>query len=130
MGADGRLTLDGSLVPRVLFTEPAYARVGRDEQEARAEGIAYAVARYDFADVGMAVVMEETQGFLKLLARRADGRLLGAQILGTQAETLIHEAVLALALGATAEEAGAVCPTTIPPCLRSSPWPRNSWRSR
>ncbi len=71
VGADGRLTLDGSLVPRVLFTEPAYARVGRDEQEARAEGIAYAVARYDFADVGMAVVMEETQGFLKLLARRA-----------------------------------------------------------
>ncbi|HEV2121693.1 MAG TPA: hypothetical protein VGW38_02825 [Chloroflexota bacterium] len=68
----------------------------------------YAVASYSFADLGMAQVMGQTKGLVKMLADRRDGRLLGVQILGHQADTLIHEAVMALAFGATAEQVARV----------------------
>jgi pyruvate/2-oxoglutarate dehydrogenase complex dihydrolipoamide dehydrogenase (E3) component len=103
-GADGRLRVDYSVLPEVLFTEPGYARVGMSEPDAARAGIACVAARYPFAEVGMAQVMGQTEGFLKLLAGREDGRLLGAEILGVQADTLVHEAVLALAFGATAAQ--------------------------
>ena len=96
--------MDYAVLPEVLFTDPGYARVGLSEADAARAGIACVAARYPFAEVGMAQVMGQTEGFLKLLAGREDGRLLGAEILGVQADTLIHEAVLALAFGATATQ--------------------------
>ena len=90
--------------PEVLFTDPGFARVGLSEAGAAAAGIACVATRYPFSEVGMATVMGQTEGFLKLLARREDGRLVGAEVLGAQAETLVHEAVLALAFGATAAQ--------------------------
>ena len=52
----------------------------------------------------MAEVMGQTKGFVKMLADPYDGRILGVQILGHQADTLIHEALVAMAFGATAEQ--------------------------
>jgi pyruvate/2-oxoglutarate dehydrogenase complex dihydrolipoamide dehydrogenase (E3) component len=103
-GPGGTLRLDTAVVPQVLFSDPPFARVGPNEREAQAAGRDYAAARYDFADLGMAQVMGQTKGFVKLLADRRDGRLLGVQVLGHQADTLIHEAVVAMAFGATAEQ--------------------------
>lgn len=103
-GPGGLLCMDYSVVPQVIFSDPPFARVGLNEQEAHAAGIEHVVARYDYADHGMAEVMGQTKGFVKMLAGRRDGRLLGVQILGHQADTLIHEAVVAMAFGATAEQ--------------------------
>jgi pyruvate/2-oxoglutarate dehydrogenase complex dihydrolipoamide dehydrogenase (E3) component len=103
-GPGGTLRMDYSVVPQVIFSDPPFARVGLNEQEARAAGIEYETARYDFADLGMAQVMGQTKGFVKLLARHTDGHILGVQILGHQADTLIHEAIVAMAFGATAEQ--------------------------
>ncbi|MBI3974462.1 MAG: NAD(P)/FAD-dependent oxidoreductase [Chloroflexi bacterium] len=103
-GTGGTLRMDYSVVPQVIFSDPPFARVGLNEQEARAAGRHYLAARYDFADLGMAQVMGQTKGFVKMLADRRDGRVLGVQILGHQADTLIHEAIVAMAFGATAEQ--------------------------
>jgi pyruvate/2-oxoglutarate dehydrogenase complex dihydrolipoamide dehydrogenase (E3) component len=103
-GTDGALRMDYSVIPQVFFSDPPFARVGLNEGEARAAKRGYLVARYDYADQGMAQVMGQTKGFVKMLADRADGRILGVQILGHQAETLIHEAIVAMAFGATAEQ--------------------------
>lgn len=103
-GPDGLLRMDYSVVPQVVFSDPPFARVGLNEREARAAGRDYLVARYDFADHGMAEVMAQTKGFVKMLADRYDGRILGVQVLGHQADTLIHEALVAMAFGATAEQ--------------------------
>lgn len=102
--ADDTLRLDDSLVPLVLYTDPALAQVGMCEHEAREASEDYVAARYDFAELGMARVVGQTKGCVKVLARRRDGRILGVQVLGFQADTLIHEAVVAMAFGATAEE--------------------------
>ena len=103
-GPDGRLRMDYAVVPRVIFTDPPFARVGISEQEAREGGQSVAVARAAFADEGMAELMGQTKGFLKMLADRSDGRIVGVQIVGHQADTLIHEAVVAMAFGATAAQ--------------------------
>src|SRR6266542_1814381 len=100
----GTLRMDYSVVPQVVFSDPPFARVGLNEREAREAEQEYLVARYDYADQGMAEVMGQTKGFVKMLADRRDGRILGVQILGHQAETLIHEAIVAMAFGATAEQ--------------------------
>lgn len=107
-GPEGLLRMDYSVVPQVIFSDPPFARVGLNEQEAQAAGLAagrdYEAARYDFADLGMAQVMGQTKGFVKMLADARTGRILGVQILGHQAETLIHEAIVAMAFGATTEQ--------------------------
>ena len=103
-GPDGTLRMDYSVVPQVIFSDPAFARVGLSEREAREAGRDYLAARYDYADLGMAEVMGQTKGFVKMVAGRSDGRILGVQILGHQADTLIHEAIVAMAFGATAEQ--------------------------
>ncbi len=103
-GPNGTLRMDYSVVPQVIFSDPPFARVGLNEREARDAQRDYLVARYDYADQGMAEVMGQTKGFVKMLADRRSGRILGVQILGHQAETLIHEAVVAMAFGATAEQ--------------------------
>ena len=103
-GPDGTLRMDYLVVPQVIFSDPPFARVGLNEKEAGAAGIEFETARYAFADLGMAQVMGQTKGFVKMLAGRRDGRILGVQILGHQADTLIHEAIVAMAFGATAEQ--------------------------
>lgn len=108
LAPNGLFRMDYSVVPQVLFTDPPFAKVGLNEREASAAGVPYVVASYSFADLGMAQVMGQTKGFIKMLADRRDGRILGVQILGHQADTLIHEAVMALAFGATAEQVARV----------------------
>ena len=58
----------------VLFTEPQMAHVGLSEKECRAAGRDYRVATYPFDDHGKAMVRGETDGFVKLIADRGDGR--------------------------------------------------------
>ena len=106
--AGGERRLDSALEPQVIFCDPPFARVGLDEQAAREAGVEVDVARYEFADHAMAELMGQTTGFVKLLAAREDGRIVGVQIFGHQADTLIHEAVVAMRFGATAAQLAAI----------------------
>lgn len=92
---------DYTAVPRVVYTEPALARVGATEAEARARhGDGVTVWRRPFADLDRAIADGRTEGLVKLVADRR-GRLLGASILGHAAGTMIAELALAMRHGLT-----------------------------
>ena len=76
-------------VPACVFTYPEIATVGLTEEEAVARGLSVRVGRFPFAAIGKALAMGETEGFVKLVADAATGRLLGGQIFGGHASELI-----------------------------------------
>lgn len=82
-------------IPRVTYTDPELAHIGRTEAELRAAGVAYRVARLPFAKLDRAIVSGETAGLVKLLAG-TDGALLGCQILGAAAGELLAPVAVAL----------------------------------
>lgn len=88
--------IDYSLVTRTTFTHPPIASIGLTEQEAIAKGMKIDTNRLDFADVGPAVVLGETRGFVKLISDKKSKHLVGAHIIGPRAEELIHEIAIAM----------------------------------
>ena len=91
-------------LPGVCYTWPEAAAVGRTEEELQQAGVAYAVGRFNFLANGRARCMDETDGFVKILADKGTGRILGVHIVGPRASDLIAEAVTAMTFGGTAED--------------------------
>jgi pyruvate/2-oxoglutarate dehydrogenase complex dihydrolipoamide dehydrogenase (E3) component len=87
-----------------VFTEPQVATVGLSEEEATSHKIPHRVASHPFNDHGKSMVMEETDGFVKLIAHAETGALLGGAVVGPEATELIHEVALAIHFGATAAQ--------------------------
>ncbi|MDX6766942.1 MAG: dihydrolipoyl dehydrogenase [Candidatus Methylacidiphilales bacterium] len=75
----------------VVFTSPEVASIGLSEKEALAEKVPFLSAKYPFNDHGKSLIMGAREGFVKILADPAKGRILGAQIVGPHASDLIHE---------------------------------------
>jgi pyruvate/2-oxoglutarate dehydrogenase complex dihydrolipoamide dehydrogenase (E3) component len=80
---------------RAVFTDPQVAIAGLTERECKARGIDYSVAAYPFAELGKAISVGLTEGFVKMLAGR-DGAMLGVAIVGAEASDTIHEAIALL----------------------------------
>ena len=100
---DGKFeTLDYALKLFAVFTHPEVASVGLSERGCAAQGIAFAAAKYLFADHGKAMVRGATDGFVKLIVAHDTRRILGAACVGPEASELIHEIVVAMHFGATA----------------------------
>ena len=99
-------TIDATdrVVPHAVFTDPQVGHVGLTEQEAADQGYEVAVGRSDYAEQGKPKALGETEGFVKLVSDADTGELLGAQIVGEQGAEIVHELVLAIELGATAED--------------------------
>jgi pyruvate/2-oxoglutarate dehydrogenase complex dihydrolipoamide dehydrogenase (E3) component len=95
---DYRLKLFG------IFTEPEVAMVGLSEREAADAGIDLVSASYPFDDHGKSMVAGALDGFVKLVADRATGRLIGGAVIGPHAVELIHEITVAMAFNATAQQ--------------------------
>lgn len=91
-------------VPGICYTWPEAASVGKTEEALKAEGIAYKVGRYNFMGNGRARCMDETEGFVKILAEEQGGRVLGVHILGPRASDLIAEAVTLMTFGGSGED--------------------------
>ncbi|HEY1868519.1 MAG TPA: FAD-dependent oxidoreductase [Candidatus Cybelea sp.] len=87
-----------------VFTDPQYAAVGPTEKELHRKGVAYVSGRYDFAEHGKAQCLGKTKGFVKMMAARDGGRILGAAVLGAQASELIHEVIVAMRFDATVDQ--------------------------
>ncbi|HET9122817.1 MAG TPA: FAD-dependent oxidoreductase, partial [Acidiferrobacteraceae bacterium] len=88
--------LDLAVVPAVVFTDPQVATVGLTEAAARAQGVDAEQRTLELDQVPRALVNCDTRGFIKLVAERGSGRLLGAQILAPEAGEMIQAAALAL----------------------------------
>jgi dihydrolipoamide dehydrogenase len=98
-----RISADYSAIPACVYTEPEIAYVGLSEAQAQAAGHQVRIGQFPFSALGRAMVLGETDGFVKVVAD-ADGYLLGVTILGPRATDLIAEAALALHEGITAAE--------------------------
>ncbi len=94
-----RFKADYRTMPSVTFTEPEVARVGLNEQEARAQGIAYELTRFPLDDLDRAIADGETDGFVKVLTVPGRYRILGVTIVGSHAGELLAEYTLAMQQG-------------------------------
>ena len=90
---------DYAVIPWATFVEPEVARVGLNEQEAKEQGIAYEVSRYDIDDLDRAIADSEAHGFIKVLTAPGKDRILGVTLVGEHAGDLIAEYVLAMKHG-------------------------------
>jgi pyruvate/2-oxoglutarate dehydrogenase complex dihydrolipoamide dehydrogenase (E3) component/uncharacterized membrane protein YdjX (TVP38/TMEM64 family) len=87
---------DYSAIPWATFTDPEVSRVGLNEQDAKAKGIAYEVSTYHLNELDRAIADGVAHGFVKVLTVPGRGRILGVTIVGEQAGDLIAEFVLAM----------------------------------
>jgi pyruvate/2-oxoglutarate dehydrogenase complex dihydrolipoamide dehydrogenase (E3) component len=91
-----------------VFCQPQAAVVGLTEGQAETEGIDFAVATYPFNDHGKSLVMEEHEGFVKLIVNKEDGRVIGGACVGPEAVELIHEITVAMCFRSTASRLACV----------------------
>ena len=96
--------MDYQVVPWCVFTLPEIGHVGMTEKEATDEGYEVKIGRFPYAANGKALGLGETDGFVKTVSDVDSGDILGVHIVGTQASILIHEAAVAVRLGASAED--------------------------
>ncbi len=91
--------VDYRVIPWATFIDPEVARVGLNEQEAQAQGIAYEVTKYGIDDLDRAIADSEAHGFVKVLTVPGKDRILGVTIVGSHAGDLLAEYVLAMKHG-------------------------------
>jgi dihydrolipoamide dehydrogenase len=93
-------------IPSVAYTDPEVAWMGLNETEAKAQGVEYEKGAFPWAASGRALGIDRDEGMTKVLFDKENKRILGAGIVGPNAGELIAEAVLALEMGADAEDIG------------------------
>ncbi len=96
-------------IPGVVYTSPEVASVGRTEEGLKQDGVAYNVGKFPFSANARARCNGETEGFVKILADATTDRVLGVHIVGPNAGDLIAEAVMAIEVGASAEDIARTC---------------------
>jgi pyruvate/2-oxoglutarate dehydrogenase complex dihydrolipoamide dehydrogenase (E3) component/uncharacterized membrane protein YdjX (TVP38/TMEM64 family) len=94
-----RFRADYRVIPAGTFTDPEVARVGLNEAEAKAQGLAVEVTRYDIGDLDRAIADGTARGFVKVLTPPGRDRILGATIVGEHAADLLAEFVFAMKHG-------------------------------
>jgi len=95
---------DAKVIPSVVYTDPEIATCGRSEKEAKEKDIEYEVVKFPWSASGRSVAMNSGEGFTKLLINPKNEQILGAGIVGKSAGDMIAELVLAMEMGATAED--------------------------
>ena len=98
-GTFRRFKADYSVIPWATFIDPEVARVGLNEQDAKAQGIAFEATRYGLDDLDRAIADNADAGFVKVLTVPGKDRILGVTIVGAHAGDLIAEYVLAMKQG-------------------------------
>ena len=106
-GQAGHVNYDA--IPNIVYTWPELASVGVTEEEAKAKGVQYKVGTFPFVANGRAKTMEETEGFVKVIADANTDRVLGVHIIGARASDLIPEAVSVMEFGGSAEDIARTC---------------------
>jgi dihydrolipoamide dehydrogenase len=96
--------VDYGNVPSCTYCRPQVASIGLTEAKARADGREVTVGKFPFTANGKAVALGETEGFLKVVADKTTGEIVGVHIVGPEATELIHEFAVGRTLEATLEE--------------------------
>jgi dihydrolipoamide dehydrogenase len=96
-------------IPGVVYTWPEGAYVGCTEEQLKESGTPYRIGRFNFAALGRARCMDETEGFVKILAHLETDLVLGVHIVGPRASDLIAEAAAVMSFGGTARDITLIC---------------------
>ena len=106
-GQAGHVNYD--VIPGVVYTTPEVSSVGKTEEELKQAGLAYTVGKFPFTANGRSKVNQTTDGFVKILADAKTDRVLGVHIIGREAGEMIHEAVVLMEFGGSAEDLARSC---------------------
>lgn len=98
-----------SLLPTGVYTIPEVGMVGETEESLKKKGVEYIVGRAPYGNVVRGRIIGDTNGFLKLLFRRSDLKILGIHVMGEHATELVHIGLIAMLTGATAHMFDEVC---------------------
>ncbi len=101
-GQSGRVNYN--TIPAVIYTSPEVASVGKTEQQLIKDKVKYKVGKFPFIANSRAKVINETEGFVKILVEEKTDKILGAHIVGPHAGDMIAEIVLAMEFGASSED--------------------------
>lgn len=96
--------VDYEFIPGIIYTWPEVASVGKTEEELNRDAVPYATGRFPFSANGRARCMDETEGFVKILAHQSTGRVLGVHVIGPRASDMIAEAVTVMTYGGSAQD--------------------------
>ena len=96
--------VDYTNVPSCTYCRPQVASIGVSEAKAKENGREVMVGKFPFTASGKAVALGETDGFVKVVADKASGEILGVHIVGPEATEIIHEFAVGRTLEATVEE--------------------------
>lgn len=102
------LRYDNSILPTVVFSDPQVASVGMTETQARSAGHDVMTSVLGLENVPRALAARDTRGLIKLIANRQTKRLLGAHIIAPEGADSIQTAAMALKMGMTYEDLGAM----------------------
>ncbi|MBQ0719922.1 MAG: FAD-dependent oxidoreductase [Gammaproteobacteria bacterium] len=94
-----KFKVDYRVIPWTTFIDPEVARVGLNEQAAKAQGIAYEITRFELKELDRAITDSATEGFVKVLTVPGKDRILGVTLVGEHAGELLAEFVLAMKHG-------------------------------
>ncbi|MFA5083424.1 MAG: dihydrolipoyl dehydrogenase [Hydrogenophilaceae bacterium] len=104
--AGHKVEFQALVIPSVAYTDPEIAWAGVTETEAKEKGLAIEKGAFPWVASGRALSLGRTEGMTKLIMDQESGRVIGAGIVGSHAGELLAEAVLAIEMGATAEDIG------------------------
>jgi dihydrolipoamide dehydrogenase len=97
------------VIPSVIYTSPEVAFVGRNEEELKAQGVAYKVGKFPFTANARAKVNHEAEGFVKVLADATTDQILGVHMIGPDVGELIGEWCVAMEFSAASEDVARTC---------------------
>ena len=101
--------VDYATIPGVIYTWPEAAMVGQTEEQLKQASRDYRIGKFPFSASARARCMDETEGFVKILADAGTDRILGVHIVGPRASELIAEAVTVMEFGGSAEDIARIC---------------------
>lgn len=104
MVSGNKYKADNPVVPSCIFTEPQIASVGLNENDAVKAGIEVKVHKFDFRASGMARIIDEAEGFIKVITRQESQEVIGACIIGPLASELIAPLSMAISAGLTVKQ--------------------------
>ncbi len=106
-GKKGHVNYD--VIPSIIYTHPEVACVGKTEEELKSAGISYNVGKFPFLANSRAKAVNDTDGFVKVLACKNTDKILGCHIIGRNAGDVIHEVVIAMEFFASSEDIARSC---------------------
>ena len=106
-GQSGHVNYD--TIPGVIYTTPEVASIGKTEEQLKELNIKYKVGKFSFMANSRAKAIDDTEGFVKILADGKTDKVLGAHLIGPHAGELIAEIGIAMEFGASSEDIARTC---------------------